>query len=330
MAAPASSASALSFSGDTFAKLAPGHYLQAHLRQSSSLRPNSRQPTQFRTPTINTGSLSHANGSAVVRLGDTAVVCGIRGEILLASDIPRPVAEAGNDNALNELGLLVPNLELSTGCSPAHLPGNPPGSQAQTLSYRILALLRETKILNLDNLRIEYGNPSTQQDGDVSESAPVTKAYWALYIDIMCLALDGNAFDAAWLAVVAALQNTRLPNAWWDPDREAILCSPLVAGHRKLALRSLPLSSTFAVYSTASPVKQREEADSWLLADPDAFEEALCNETISVVLSSAHASPGSFVKIEKSGGPVIGRELTARCIEAAKLRWDVLKASLAV
>jgi exosome complex component RRP43 len=33
-------------------------------------------------PTLHPNALAHAHGSAVIRSGDTAVVCGVRGEIL--------------------------------------------------------------------------------------------------------------------------------------------------------------------------------------------------------------------------------------------------------
>ena len=34
------------------------------------------------------------------------------------------------------------------------------------------------------------------------------KAVWAIYIDVVCINFDGNAFDAAVLAVMAALRNS--------------------------------------------------------------------------------------------------------------------------
>ena len=34
------------------------------------------------------------------------------------------------------------------------------------------------------------------------------KAVWVLYLDVVCINFDGNAFDAAVLAVVAALRDS--------------------------------------------------------------------------------------------------------------------------
>ncbi|KAK3059291.1 hypothetical protein LTS18_011202, partial [Coniosporium uncinatum] len=89
---PAASAppEALSFPPALFATLSPSPFLLAHLSSKSQIRANGRSPSTFRKPVINTNSLSHCNGSAVVRAGDTACVCGIRAEILRASDVADP------------------------------------------------------------------------------------------------------------------------------------------------------------------------------------------------------------------------------------------------
>ncbi|KAA6413949.1 MAG: exoribonuclease family [Lasallia pustulata] len=155
---------------------------------------------------------------AVVRVGDTAVVCGVRAEILLASSIPQPPppsvtpAEEEAAEELAALGLLVPNLTLSTGCSPAHLPGSPPSPLAQSLTQRILTLLHTSRLVSLSDLMISHQPPADAADAE-PPPAPEIKAYWTLYIDVLFISLDGNAFDAAWGAVLAALGDTRLPGA---------------------------------------------------------------------------------------------------------------------
>ncbi|KXT10872.1 hypothetical protein AC579_8992 [Pseudocercospora musae] len=306
----AEAAPGLSFPRDTFARLTPGPFLLAHLKQADC-------------------SLSHSNGSAVVRMGDTAVVCGVRGEILLASDIPHPPDEDTTSSAtVEDLGLIVPNVELSTGCSPSHLPGNPPTSLAQSLSHRVSALLNNSNAIELADLSIKHTEPQTAGHLPDKEPKIVTKAYWALYVDILCLALDGNAFDAAWLAVAAALQDTVLPRAWWDQDQEMILCSPLSSESSRLSFPGLCVASTFAAFSTASPLKQRDAAQSWILADPDAFEEDLCDETVTVVLSPASESGRSIMRIERSGGSVIGKDAMKQCVQHAEKHCQQLEASL--
>ncbi|KAF2810211.1 ribosomal protein S5 domain 2-like protein [Mytilinidion resinicola] len=337
----AAASPSLSFPRDIFAALSPSPFLLAHLSHDSPStnpsRPNGRAPFEFRKPTINTGSLSHCSGSAVVRLGDTAVVCGVRGEILLASNIPNPPTlptnldydgddDAENDAAeLSNLSLLVPNIELATGASPAHLPGSPPSTLAQSLTSRIRALLYSTQLLRARDLRIIYSPPPSESSGD-DESAKEVKAYWALYIDIMFISLDGNAFDVAWAAVVAALRDTLLPSAWWDEDVQNILCSPSVSNARSLKLRGLPMAATFAVFKPTELLSEGEqdeenaEEKAWVLSDPDAFEEGLCKEVVTVVVDGS-GGKRRVRRIEKKGGGVVGREVMKGLVRRADERW---------
>lgn len=344
-ASPPTSLQSLSLPAATFAKLSPAPYLLAHLQPSNphtpSHRPSGRTPSDFRPPTAHTGSLTHASGSAVVRVGDTAVVCGVRGEILLASDIPQPpLPPSGHDgeesegNELAELGLLVPNLELATGCSPAHLPGNPPSVLAQSLTQRILTLLHTARLIGLEDLRIWHQPPDTATDGEDDEPhKPVVKAYWTLYIDILFISLDGNPFDAAWGAVMAALRDTLLPHAWWDIDRAAILCDDAVSKARKLSLRAWPVASTFAVFEPraqlgigAAKDKGREKK-AWVLADPDSFEEGLCRETVTVVVD-VEGGRTKILAVEKVGGGVVGVAEMRTIFGMAEARWREWKGVL--
>ncbi|KAL1304828.1 hypothetical protein AAFC00_003755 [Neodothiora populina] len=329
---------ALSFPPATFARVSPAPYLLAHLKPSSAsaspTRPSGRSTSDFRQPIINTGSLSHAYGSAVVRVGDTAVVCGIRPEILRAADIPHPYRSISGDEPreqvqkdsqeVEQLGLLVPNLELSTGCSPAHLPGNAPGTLAQSLTQRILSLLHISRLVDGDSLRIQYQSPAT--DDDLPDAPPpiVTKAYWTLYIDILFISLDGNPFDAAWAAVLAALDNTKLPKAWWDADREMVLCSDTASEAQPLNLRGLPVASTFAVFTTASHHKKRGDAENWVLADPDGFEDELCNERVTVVTNGDK----QILRIEKNGGGFTSKDTMGGIVSRAQDRWAEWKSVL--
>ncbi|CAI4211398.1 unnamed protein product [Parascedosporium putredinis] len=141
----------------TFAKLSPHPYLLANLEPSDEgtapARSNGRAPRAARPPTVNNSSLTHANGSSLVRCGDTTVICGVRAETILTSDIPnfRP---SNRKTELKDYDLLVPNLELATGCSPQFLPGQPPTTLAQTLSTRVYSLLHASKLVSPDDLRI--------------------------------------------------------------------------------------------------------------------------------------------------------------------------------
>lgn len=190
----------LSLPPSQFARLQPHAYLLAHLcpppaSNQPSIRANGRAPSQFRVTSANAGSLTHTNGSAVVRIGDTTAVCGVRAEILHTDDIAswsvssssatnsnkrRRLADLGEkpteedekdkedadfedeeDRAhIQDLNLLVPNLSLSTGCAPGFTPGAPPSALAQSLSHQILSLLHSTRLVRADDLRIWYQPPN--------------------------------------------------------------------------------------------------------------------------------------------------------------------------
>ncbi|MCJ1475539.1 hypothetical protein MMC13_004202 [Lambiella insularis] len=326
----------LSFPPLTYAKLSPGPFLLAHLLAPTPLRPNARPPHAFRPLTAHAGSLAHAHGSAVVRIGDTAVVCGVRGEILLASDtggyrpsdaepqadredaqaVSKAKAKANSDTAaLAALDLLVPNIELATGCSPAHLPGAAPSALAQSLSQRVLSLLLISHLVPFEQLQIRPPLPPPSTSNDQPSTSPndpppltAPKAFWTLYIDILILSLDGAPFDAAWAAVLAALRDTRLPRAWWDEDAEQVLCSPLRAEGLPLGVRGWPVASSFAV------LEEEEGGRKWVLADPDGFEEGVCGEGVTVVVD---AEGGGVLRVEKSGGGGVGVEEMRGCVEMA-------------
>lgn len=293
----------LSLPPSQFARLQPHAYLLAHLSPPAtsnqpSLRANGRAASQFRVTSANAGSLTHTNGSAVVRIGDTAAVCGVRAEILHTDDIASwSVSQASSEQNVDkkpeegdtdsqdkedrahiqELNLLVPNLSLSTGCAPGFTPGAAPSALAQSLSHQLLSLLHSTRLVQAEDLRIWYQPPNLeaealgeQMDVDSEESgnpAREIKAFWVLYIDVMIISLAGNPFDAAWASVLAALRDTKLPKAWWDADNETILCSDDVADAQKLSLRGLPIASSFCSF-------EADAAAGWrAVVIPDAEEQ---------------------------------------------------------
>ncbi|PYI30132.1 ribosomal protein S5 domain 2-like protein [Aspergillus indologenus CBS 114.80] len=384
---------ALTLPPSQFARLQPHAYLLAHLSPPASsnqpsLRANGRQPAQFRPTSANTGSLTHTNGSAVVRVGDTTAVCGVRAELLPTSDIAAwsvshasPDARkrqqstttttttttkndgtdadaAAEESQIQDLHLLVPNLSLSTGCAPGFVPGAPPSALAQSLSHQILGLLHSTRLVRAEDLRVWYQVPTFAGEEEMEVDADADaegegrkgkndgkeiKAFWVLYIDVMIVSLAGNAFDAAWAAVLAALRDTRLPRAWWDADNEMVVCSEAVAEATRLSLRGLPVASSFCVFEAdaaagwravivpdAAEEKMIEEDQRrgmqrrWVLADPDGYEEGLSQERVCLVVDKEMGKT-VIVKMEKNGGwAVDGRELK-QLVDIAAERWESVK-----
>jgi exosome complex component RRP43 len=326
--------STLSFPRETFAKLSPHPYLLANLqprnKEAPSTRANGRSPSQFRAPHINNGSLTHAEGSAVVRIGDTTVVCGIRAEILLASNVPNYRSDkTRKGNEAKELDLLIPNIELATGCNPSYMPGQAPSVLAQSLSTRIYSLLHTSYVVRDEDLRIWYQIPKfndgeeemdeDEDSEDENEGEGEIKAWWTLYIDILFISLDGNPFDAAWAAVVSALHDVRLPKASWDPEREMIVCEDEAEKARKLSLKGCPVAVTGLVF--------KAKEGKWILIDPDTFEEGLCDETVTVVVDYTDGDT-KLLGVSKEGGTVVGREEIKSIVGLAEKRWRELSKML--
>ena len=102
------------------------------------------------------GSISTADGSALVRIGATTVVCGVKAEIAEPElDRPAegflgascaPIFSSSPSTLVHVVGSqprlarAVPNLDLPAICSPKFKPG-PPTDEAQVLSDRLNEVL---------------------------------------------------------------------------------------------------------------------------------------------------------------------------------------------
>jgi exosome complex component RRP43 len=62
-----------------FQRLHPKAYLERFLAEH--VRPDGREVEEWRDLIVHVGSISTADGSAVVRLGETTIVCGVKAEI---------------------------------------------------------------------------------------------------------------------------------------------------------------------------------------------------------------------------------------------------------
>lgn len=313
-----------SLSPSALATVAPKSFLQAHLSSASPpIRPNGRTPSTLRPISLNLRSLTHTNGSSFIRLGDTSVVCGVRAEILDLRDIANyrvrrtadsPTSCSANSESDCEIwqnDLLVPNVELSTGCSPSHIPGNPPSSLAQSLSHRLLSLLRSSHLILPSDLKIYFQNPLEPSE------APVLKAYWTLYIDILVLSYGGSIFSASWLAMVAALADTILPDARWHVDLKSVICDPETNNAKILKLNGMPVPLSFVGFEVKSG------KDQWVLLDPDEFEEGICGGESVVVVDKKTVGDGfKLLRIDKSGDCVVGGQEIREIAAEAGERWE--------
>ncbi|KAJ4298701.1 hypothetical protein N0V88_003733 [Collariella sp. IMI 366227] len=249
----------------------------------------------------------------LVRTGDTTVICGVRGELLPVERIPqfRPL----DKNLAEEDG--------GDGQETGFLPGVPPTALAQTLSTRVYSLLHSAGMVDIADLRDTEMKEGEEEELEEEEDRVV--AYWVLYIDLLFVSFDGNPFDAAWAAVVAALRDAQLPVARWDPDREMVVCSR--TERKKLNINGLPVACSAAVFMEKEHAERDGEGRHWILLDPDRLEETLCREVITMVVDCSDGET-RIKSIEKQGGTVLGRELIRGYAGVAERRWKEISEAL--
>ncbi|XP_055534071.1 exosome complex component RRP43-like [Wyeomyia smithii] len=234
----------------TYKKIHPVKYYKDHLE--NNIRPDGREIGDLRPLAINFNSIKTADGSAIVKIGNTTVVCGIKAELAP----PKPVEP--------ESGFLIPNIEISPLSSPKYRPG-PPSEEAQVYTCSLADAILNSGCVNLKDLCI------TKE-----------KLVWALYCDLVCLDHDGCVFDASVVALVAALHTLKLPqlkhNA--DTDEREVLenedCVPL-------RLSSIPVTTSFAAFCgtiIADPTAEEEALAT------STITITICDSTLSYINKS--------------------------------------------
>ncbi|KAM9333014.1 exosome complex component RRP43 [Pholidichthys leucotaenia] len=225
----------------------PLEYHRSFLKENC--RPDGRELSEFRTTTLNIGSISTADGSALVKLGDTTVICGIKAELA------NPTVEAPGK------GYIVPNVDLPPLCSSRFRPG-PPTQQAQAASQLIANVIESSEVIKTEDLCIERG-----------------KLCWVLYCDLMCLDYDGNILDACIIALLAALKNAQLPEVTIDKE----MCTPKVnlEKRRGLHIHKHPVSASFCVFDDSilivDPTAEEESLSTARLTVVTDEEDRLCH-----------------------------------------------------
>ncbi|CAH2050161.1 unnamed protein product, partial [Iphiclides podalirius] len=144
-------------------------------------RSDGRSNIDYRPMELETDVVSHASGSARLRLANTDILVGVKTEI----DVPKPEKPG------------MGKIEFFVHCSANATPefeGRGGEQLASSISNIMQRAYNNLQAFNLKQLCIFEG-----------------KQCWKLYVDILILECGGNLCDAVSLAVKAALFNTRLP-----------------------------------------------------------------------------------------------------------------------
>lgn len=153
-------------------------------------RLDGRKNSEFRKAKITTGLIPNAQGSALVELGLTKILAGVK----LAVGTPYP-------DKLDE-GVLATGAEMSPIASPEFERG-PPSQESVEFARVVDRVIRESETIDTKKLCIEAG-----------------KKVWMLNLDLYTLDMDGNLIDAGVLAGMAALLTAKMPK--YDPATEKV------------------------------------------------------------------------------------------------------------
>ena len=151
-------------------------------------RLDGRGLNEYRPLSIELGYIPKAEGSALVRLGNTVVLVGIK------TGVGSPFPDTPDE------GILLVNAEFLPLASPSFEPG-PPDENATELARVVDRSLREIRAVDLSKLAIIPG-----------------KKVWELWVDIYVLDHDGNLLDASMLAAMAALSSAKMPEIAVEDD----------------------------------------------------------------------------------------------------------------
>lgn len=175
-------------------------------------RLDGRGLTDYRETKVEVGLIEKAAGSALVSLGDTKVMAGVKIEV--GSPYPDTPEE----------GVLIVNAELVPLASPSFEPG-PPSEDSIELARVVDRGIRESKAIDTSKLCVVPG-----------------KKVFLVYVDIYVLDHDGNLFDASALASISALLNAKMREYVVREDGELEFKENFV----KLPVRNYPVEITMA------------------------------------------------------------------------------------
>ncbi|EQD52924.1 exosome complex RNA-binding protein, partial [mine drainage metagenome] len=151
--------------------------------KKEGLRADGRKLDEMRKVTIQTNFIPRAAGSAVVTLGRTKVVCGVKIEA------GEPFPDTPNQ------GVLTTNVELLPMAFPTFEAG-PPSEDSIEIARVVDRGIRESKMIDLQKLVVEPA-----------------KQVWIVFIDIDVIDFDGNLIDACTIAAVSALSTAVVPGS---------------------------------------------------------------------------------------------------------------------
>ena len=210
---------------------------------SKGKRIDGRQLLETRSISIEPGVIEKANGSAKVKLGKTEVIAGIK----IQTGVPF-------DDTPNK-GLLIVTSEILPIAASWAEPG-PPNAEVIELARVVDRGVRESKIIELTDFCIVEG-----------------KKVLAIFVDISVLNVDGNLFDAASYAAVAALLTAKMPKYKITKEGEIEDTGKQIP----LVTKLIPVSTTMALINDT------------IVVDPTLDEETVMEARFTITTTTKNS-----------------------------------------
>lgn len=196
-----------------------------------------------------------AEGSALVKIGDTQVIAGVK------LDVGEPFPDTPDE------GVMTVNAEFRPMASPSFESG-PPNPPSIELARVVDRGIRESKAIDMKKLVIQdTGKDETESISmmELEETGKLMlkKKVWVVFVDIHVIDACGNLIDAAGIAAMAALLDTRIPKY---EDGKII---------RKEYVGKLPVTK-IAVPTTIAKINNS------LIIDPDENEECAMDARLTI------------------------------------------------
>jgi len=220
-------------------------------------------------------SSKNAEGSARVKIGDTEVVAGVKFEV--GTPFPDKPDE----------GTIIVGAELLPLSSPKFESG-PPGINSIELSRVIDRGIRESKTIDFKKLCIKKG-----------------EKVWIIFIDMYSINDDGNLFDAASLAALAALKDAKFPD--YDVKKDKI-------NYEKKTSKKIPLSSNPLEVTVI-------KIDNTYIVDPTPNEW----DNLDSRLTVATLDNGVICALQKGGDIPLSEDDVAKMVEIAIEKGKMLR-----
>uniref|UniRef100_U5ES28 Ribosomal RNA-processing protein 42 n=1 Tax=Corethrella appendiculata TaxID=1370023 RepID=U5ES28_9DIPT len=225
-------------------------------------RSDGRTRRDYRPMELELDIVSHAAGSARLRLANTDILVGVKAEI----DIPHP--DRPKDG----------KIEFFVDCSANATPefeGRGGEELAMEISNTLSKAYHSNQVFDLERLCIMQ-----------------RQQCWKLFVDILILECGGNLYDAVSLAVKAALYNTKIPRvsaALMDGGSVDLILSDDPHDCDRIDIQTIPVLVTLC------------KIGEYCIVDPSAEEEECSVASIVVGISYPKTDDCKITTIRTTG-----------------------------